>query len=359
MSYCESCKLEFSKGQSLCSNCGSGLKELIEPNTNSNVVANSEVSHTKSLGNEDLLSLRIKKSKSTKKFLIASLCTVILAAAVPLSTAIQDNRRIAAAERAKELQIVEEKKKAELDAQSLTEAFSSDDLKNSFTDCSTIQAVMDASAFPELSAKAAESREKIDEARAAESFVEANAISATDLKTDYGKQLGEIVQKDLEKVFSGSDRDDLAPETQLAKWGSQWKTAVLDSCNLSGANSAIELSLSSLDSEFERITTLADSVPWYPEGFSEYEDGIAINWVQGARDPCFSTCAYSTLDLIAKSGCPTGLYVEVTFIKDGTAYDWSNDTLPQLAPKQKGRLQFITYESGGGGQTKIAEINCR
>ena len=362
MNYCESCKLKFPKGQSLCSKCSTGLKEVIQPITNRNEVENFEVSLSKSVRSEDLLSLRIKKSKSTKKFLVAALCTVILAAAVPLNTVFQDNRRIAAEERAKELQIIEEKKKAELDAQSLTEAFNAVDLKKSFTDCAAIQAVMDASAFPDLSAKAEESRKEIDEARAAESFVEANSISATDLKNDYGKQLDEIVLKDLEKVFSGSDRDDLAPETQLAKWSSQWKTAVLDSCNLSGANSAIELSLSSLDSEFDRITTLADSVPWYPEGYYEHEEDIAINWVKGAPNPCFTKCVYATLDLVARYGCPTGLYVEVIFSKlNGMAFDWSNDILPQLAPKQKGRLQFISYENygGGGGNTEIAEISCR
>ena len=254
--------------------------------------------------------------------------------------------------------IAAEELQAELESQSLAEAFSGELLDKYLTDCTLIQGIMAASSFPDLDAQAEESK-KISDARQALKFVRSNSLTATALRAKYESDLDGLIYGSLESLYSESDRDELAPEYQLSTWKTQWVDSVLSACNLSVDNTSIAANLTKLDFEFNRITTLADSVPWYPEGFTEYEAGIAINWVKGGRSPCYSSCAYATLDLIAKSGCPTGLYVEVIFSRDGTVYDWSNDTLPLLGPSQKGRLEFVTYKSSGGGQVQIAQVSCR
>ena len=289
---------------------------------------------------------KVSGSFFKRKKVVVWLCIALLAIAIPVNSNFQEGKRAAA-----------ETKLAELEAQTINDAFTADALRTNFPDCTSIQDIITASVFPEFDALALKTK-KISDAREALSFVSSNSVVATGLMAKYESALDEKLLVGLEDVYSNSDRDELASETQLTAWKGQWKEAVLTSCNLLAENTSVETSLQKLDSEFKRITVLAGSVPWYPEGFTEYQNGIAIKWVDRGPDPCFSACTYATLDLIAEAGCPTGLYVEVTFTRDGTAFDWSNDTLPQLNPGQKGRLQFVSYESSGSSRVQISQVSC-
>jgi hypothetical protein len=344
---CESCNLGFSEDSVFCPKCGIKLQEKLLP-------------VQQDLDSQDVLDLSVdkgevepnlvdRKKTSPKNKLIAVLVIALIAIAIPVNNSFQESRRQAA-----------EELLSEMESQSLAEAFSGELLYGNFTDCSLINVIMGASTYPDLDAQAEESK-KISDARQALEFVGSNSLTATALKAKYESDLDTLIYGSLDSLYLESDRDEIAPEYQLSTWRTQWKDAVLTACDLAADNTSITSNLTNLDSEFNRITTLADSVPWYPEGFNEYEEGIAIDWVSGGRDPCFTDCVYWTLDVISQYGCPSGLYVETTFARDGSAFDWTNDTLPSLNPGQKGRLQFYTYEFGSstsGMNIEIAKVSC-
>lgn len=108
-----------------------------------------------------------------------------------------------------------------------------------------------------------------------------------------------------------------------------------------------------------RITAQAENKPWYPKGYQEATDGVAIKWIDSAADPCGygPRCWFWTIDVVSDTGCPSGLYVAVNFTRGGTVVDWSNDTLPSLREGQKGRLQFYTYDRSTDA-IELAEVNC-
>lgn len=135
--------------------------------------------------------------------------------------------------------------------------------------------------------------------------------------------------------------------------------ASIASCGYTSQLSAIRSASKEVDQEANRIVSAAANKPWYPRGFEEYTDGLAYRWIDGAGVDCYSRCWYWTMEVVAESGCPSGLYGELTIEKNGTAIDWTNDSLPGLRPGQKGRLQFVTYaDAAYGGTGSLAELNC-
>lgn len=97
---------------------------------------------------------------------------------------------------------------------------------------------------------------------------------------------------------------------------------------------------------------------WYPTGFYEYNNQLAYQWVEGGADPCGSVaCQFNTMNVIAKTGCPRGVYVEVNFLSGGVVVDWSNDTVPSLSAGQTAQLQFVSYQ-GNVDSAQVANMSC-
>lgn len=134
--------------------------------------------------------------------------------------------------------------------------------------------------------------------------------------------------------------------------------ASVAACGLTAKYEAAQESAAELNALAEDIDASADSKPWYPRGYFEIVDGFAGKWVDGS-DPCGygPLCWYWHLSVVSEEGCPEGVYVEVNFTQDGTAIDWSNDTLPALRPMQKGRMPFYTYERSADS-IEIADVSC-
>ena len=283
---CDSCNLDFSEDSVFCSKCGIKLQEKLPP-VQQDLDPQEVLDLSQDKGEVEPNSVASKKT-SPKNKLIAVLVIALIVIAIPINNSFQESKRQAA-----------EELLAEMESQTLAEAFSGELLDKYLTDCTLIQGIMAATSFPDLDAQAVESKKIID-ARQALEFVGSNSLTATALRAKYESDLDTLIYASLESLYSGSDRDEMAPEYQLSTWKNQWKDSVLTGCGLSADNSSITADLTNLDSEFNRITTLADSVPWYPEGFNEYEDGIAIDWVSGGRDPCFTDCVYWTMDVISQ-----------------------------------------------------------
>ena len=106
-----------------------------------------------------------------------------------------------------------------------------------------------------------------------------------------------------------------------------------------------------------RIQTQADSAPWYPKGYVEREPGLAYKWVENPDSDCYY-CSYWQMDVIARDGCPNGLYAEINIENSsGTVIDWTNDRIPSLSQGDKARLTFETYNDASDSAS-VTELSC-
>jgi len=300
----------------------------------------------------------IRRFFIVRKALAFCIVLAVIALTAGLGSQIQENRQIAAEQRDLEVQAAAKAEKKRLESQSLLEAFAGIDLESSFTNCATIQTLIDESPSSETNSLFQKSK-KIKDARKASTFVTENSISSTRLEQSYVGNLEILLEKDLLKFYSGKDRYDEAPGAQRSAWKDQWIDAVLEHCKLSDVSSSTKETLLQIDSEFSRIQTLANSAPWFPEGYTEIQDGIAIRWVEGGPDPCDGYCQYSTLDLITKSGC-SGLSIEATFSNEESS-DTAFDFLEQLEPAEKVTVQFQSYDESImelGYDIEVTELRC-
>lgn len=130
------------------------------------------------------------------------------------------------------------------------------------------------------------------------------------------------------------------------------------SCGLEDVYGEAKAKAVKLNALAERITAAAERKPWYPKGYEEIEDGLAVKFIRGAGSDCYD-CSYWTVDVVSEYGCPSGLYIEMNiFDANDTVIDWTNDTVASLGPGQKARMQFVTYnDNSDSGQ--ITEVNCR
>lgn len=113
-----------------------------------------------------------------------------------------------------------------------------------------------------------------------------------------------------------------------------------------------------LETKLQTMSATASTRPWYPKGYSQYDSTTAVKWLKGSQFKCDyydSTCW--GLGVISSEGCPSGLYVAIN-IEDssGSVVDWSNDTVPSLAPGKSAKLVFNTF--GSASTASISEVKC-
>ena len=111
--------------------------------------------------------------------------------------------------------------------------------------------------------------------------------------------------------------------------------ASLAACGLDTAYSKAQGSVTASVSLGAKIRAKANAKPWYPRGFESYDGDLAIRWIDNAGVDCFSRCWYWTMEVISRSGCPSGVYGELGIERGGTAVAWTNDTLSGLRPRQR------------------------
>jgi hypothetical protein len=121
--------------------------------------------------------------------------------------------------------------------------------------------------------------------------------------------------------------------------------------------SSTDSSTSNSGSSASNSTQSASTEPaWYPSGYTEVQPGIAFKWedrqCKQYEDSCY------TASLIAKNGCPSSVYAEVT-LEDaqGSSIGLSNDTTSGLAPMQKAYLDFHDIY-GNSKKAHLAKISC-
>lgn len=126
-------------------------------------------------------------------------------------------------------------------------------------------------------------------------------------------------------------------------------------CGIVESFAKTETTLSNLSVKATEVTTLADTRPWYPKGYREWEDGLAWKWADAYED-CYS-CRYNHIRVISRSGCAGGVYAEVNFERGGSVVDWTNDTVPYLGANSKALMTFRTW-SDGNLSTSLTKLTC-
>jgi len=166
------------------------------------------------------------------------------------------------------------------------------------------------------------------------------------------------------------------PNSQLDAWSGDWLALVSDLYDQVGSaasdSAKIEVSKDSLILEFEAkvktdcgvettydktfttltdvsdkattVSALADTRPWYPKGYKEWEDGLAWKWAD-AYDDCYS-CSYWHIKVVSRDGCSGGVYAEINIERGGTVVDWTNDTVSYLDSGSAALLTFETWQEG-------------
>ena len=133
----------------------------------------------------------------------------------------------------------------------------------------------------------------------------------------------------------------------------------VQACGLDGAWGKAEAVVAKSDALADAIKSRADSKPWYPRGFGEFEDGLAWKWADGPSPCGYSRCSYSHIRVISRDGCSDGLYAEVNKLNSGgTIVDWTNDTVPVLPANTPALLTFVSYASGVDSSS-LTTLNCR
>ncbi len=121
-------------------------------------------------------------------------------------------------------------------------------------------------------------------------------------------------------------------------------TASMEACGLADRYAQSKKDVSKSVALGQTIRTEAAKKPWYPKGYKEYYPSLAFKEANFNVD-CYSRCLYWRYDVISKDGCPGGLYLEVQMTDSSDrVIDWTNESIQSLAPMQKARVLFKTYE---------------
>ena len=130
-------------------------------------------------------------------------------------------------------------------------------------------------------------------------------------------------------------------------------------CHLGAAAQDTKEKLEAAMNRNDQIVSSANSVPWYPRGWKEVADGIAVDYIEN-HDCGYSDAYCWGYYVISREGCPSGIYVEVNITNsEGTVVDYSNDTLGSLPAGQRGQLEFQAFQEDAGtlGAT-ITDTSC-
>lgn len=141
-----------------------------------------------------------------------------------------------------------------------------------------------------------------------------------------------------------------------------YQRAALNVCGLTVSNRQLDNKLAALDSRTSTLIDFAKSKPWYPAGYSEFDDNVAFKWDNNVpkcnQDNSLDGSYCWGMLILTRHGCPSSLYAEINITQGSTVIDFSNDTLGSLSSGEVGELGFQAYENTSGtleGQLKTVD----
>lgn len=105
----------------------------------------------------------------------------------------------------------------------------------------------------------------------------------------------------------------------------------------------------------------APAAPWWPSDYNAYPSDPSVAWRW--MEPNEFNCTYSDgscwgMEVIARDGCSSSLYVELTILdSSGAAIDYTNDVAGSVTPGQHAKLEFDTFDEDAD-KARLAEISC-
>lgn len=126
------------------------------------------------------------------------------------------------------------------------------------------------------------------------------------------------------------------------------------------SNGTDQTSGTSTDSNFsDTPTPIIEDTSWIPTGFNDYGGGIAWRWGSSSETRCtYDTGSCWSVMVIAKYGCPNGLYAEIAILdKSDIQIDYTNDTSTNVPPMQKVRLTFDTFNDAAYS-ARLSKLDC-
>lgn len=199
----------------------------------------------------------------------------------------------------------------------------------------------------------ASSKKATKDAWAAASYAAENAWVDTSPDTEFEAEIAAIIDPALDSLTGG--RGDLVQNQSV------YVTDVMRECQIVAKYGAADRKVSDMASRGRVIAADAATKPWYPKGYNEYllDDTIAWKWLKTSQFDCdyyYATCW--GMSIVAKDGCPTGLYAEID-IKDssGQKVSYSNDLSNYAGPGEK--VKFVFNDFTDGRLTgSLNKINC-
>jgi hypothetical protein len=99
---------------------------------------------------------------------------------------------------------------------------------------------------------------------------------------------------------------------------------------------------------------------WIPPGFNSWSDdpNVSWRWLENDEYECDYDRACSGIMIIARSGCDSNLYAEVSILdKDNVQIGYTNDTLSSALSMEESKLIFNTYEENAD-TFRLSKISC-
>ena len=107
-------------------------------------------------------------------------------------------------------------------------------------------------------------------------------------------------------------------------------------------------------------TNAASDTSWIPSNFDSWsaDSNVAWRWLKANEYACEYGDRCWGMMLIAKSGCPSGLYVELSLLdKNDVQVGYTNETVGSALPMQKTKMIFNSFEESAESG-RISKINC-
>lgn len=166
-----------------------------------------------------------------------------------------------------------------------------------------------------------------------------------ELQSALGEMVGEIVGRlDSSKyeVDPDSGNDDL-------------EAALIENCPQLSALKSLRERSQEFERQTNRLNALADSVPWYPDGYETF--GIDSRFAyQNVGGYCELGDSCARFKIVGNVSC-NDLYIEVNFLdSSGVVVDWGNELLT-LPAYQTALVDIATFSDIS--QWQLTELTCR
>jgi hypothetical protein len=132
----------------------------------------------------------------------------------------------------------------------------------------------------------------------------------------------------------------------------------LIACSLTETATDATSDADALDKRLALMVVKAKNLPWYPKGFSLYEEDIAWRWAERGEYRCSYGDHCWGMFVVARYGCPSMLYAEITVLDStDTNIGFTNDTASSVVAGQQTKLVFEDFTPGADA-ARLAEIKC-